>query len=53
MDTMDDIILNFIGGLLLYAVLCAIPYRHRGKNDINKAIEAQLETEKQQEAAVQ
>lgn len=45
MDTMDDIILNFIGGLILYAVLCAYPYRHRGKNDINKQIEAQLHSE--------
>ena len=41
MDTMDDIILNFIGGLALYAILCAFPYRHRGKNDINRLIEAQ------------
>ena len=42
MDTMEDIILNFIGGLLMYAVLCIWPYRHKGKKDINRQIEAQL-----------
>ena len=45
MDTMEDIILNFVGGLIMYAVLCAFPYRHRGKNDINKLITDQLAAE--------
>ena len=40
MDTMGDIILNFIGGFLMYLFLCIYPYRHRGKNDINLKIEA-------------
>ena len=39
MDTMGDIILNFIGGLLMYAVLVVYPYRHRGENDVNRKIE--------------
>ena len=39
MDTMGDIVLNFIGGFLMYAVLCVYPYRHRGENDINRRIE--------------
>ena len=46
MDTMEDIILNFVGGLIMYVVLCIWPYRHKGKNDINLKIEAQTrETE--------
>ena len=47
MDTMGDIILNFIGGFIFFAVLRAYPYRHRGKNDINKQIEAELGDKKQ------
>ena len=39
MDTMGDILLNFIGAFAMYIILCAIPYRHRGKNDINAKIE--------------
>lgn len=46
MDTMGDIVLNFIGGLIMYGVLTLIPYRHKGKNDINKKIEAELLTVK-------
>ncbi len=42
MDTMDDIVMNFVGGILMYIILCVIPYRHRGKNDINLRIEAEL-----------
>lgn len=49
MDTMDDIIMNFIGAFIMYVVLCIFPYRHRGKNDINKKIEAQLAQEKEAE----
>ncbi len=49
MDTMEDIILNFIGGLIMYAILCAFPYRHRGKNDVNARIlrETQAQEKKQ------
>lgn len=39
MDTMGDMVLNFIGALIMYAILVAVPYRHRGKNDINAKIE--------------
>lgn len=39
MDTMGDTVLNFIGGLIMYAVLCFVPYRHRGANNINVSIE--------------
>ena len=39
MDTMGDIVLNFIGGFLMFAFLCIFPYRHRGENDINRKIE--------------
>ena len=38
MDTMGDIVLNFIGAFIMYGVLCLIPYRHRGKNDVNAQI---------------
>ena len=46
MDTMGDIVMNFVGGLIMYAVLCAFPYRHRGEGDINRQIEASLAAEK-------
>ena len=39
MDTMGDIVLNFIGALAIYGILTLIPYRHRGKNDVNALIE--------------
>ncbi len=39
MDTMGDIVLNFVGAFILYVFLCVYPYRHRGKNDVNKQIE--------------
>ena len=38
MDTMGDIVLNFIGGFAMYIILCIIPYNHRGKKDINARI---------------
>lgn len=38
MDTMGDIVLNFIGAFIMYGVLCLIPYRHKGKNDVNAII---------------
>ena len=39
MDTMGDIVLNFIGAFLMYAILCIKPYRHIGANDVNRRIE--------------
>ena len=39
MDTMGDIVMNFVGGFLMYAILRAFPYRHRGEHDINRQIE--------------
>lgn len=43
MDTMCDIVMNFVGGLIMYFILKAFPYRHRGINDINKQIRADNE----------
>ena len=47
MDTMCDIVMNFIGGFIMFAVLRFFPYRHRGKNDINALIEARQTAEKE------
>ncbi len=38
MDTMGDIVLNFIGAFIMFGVLWIIPYRHRGKGDVNAMI---------------
>lgn len=38
MDTMGDIVMNFVGGIIMYLILLKFPYRHRGPNDINAAI---------------
>ena len=40
MDTMEDLLCNSIGGILAYVFLLVYPYRHKGKFDINKIIEA-------------
>lgn len=45
MDTMGDIVLNFVGAFIMYAILCIFPYRHKGKNNINAAIEKTLTIE--------
>ncbi len=42
MDTMGDAILNAIGATAMYIILRIKPYRHTGKNNINKIIEADL-----------
>ncbi|MBR3552525.1 MAG: hypothetical protein IKN72_03950 [Clostridia bacterium] len=39
MDTMGDIVLNFLGAFLMYIFLCIRPYRHIGEKDINRRIE--------------
>ena len=49
MDTMGDIVMNFVGGFIMYAILCAFPYRHRGDDDINRQIEAELTAERERE----
>jgi len=43
MDTMEDIIMNFVGGLIMYVILIKFPYRHRGENGINEQIKAMTE----------
>ena len=53
MDTMGDIVLNFIGAFIMYAVLCFKPYRHRGENDINKRIEAMNRADEAKKAAAE
>lgn len=49
MDTMGDIVLNFVGGLIMYAVLCIFPYRHKGKGDVNAKILRELAEERKSE----
>ena len=53
MDTMGDIVMNFVGGLLMYAILRKWPYRHRGEGDINRQIEEMNRAQQETEAAVQ
>ncbi len=54
MDTMADIIMNFLGGVTMFVILRFVPYRHRGKGDINRQIEAETAAQSQlpAEAAV-
>ena len=47
MDTMADIVMNFVGGIIMYVILCIIPYRHRGKGDINAQILRETAAENQ------
>ena len=35
MDTMEDIVCNAIGGVIVYVVLLVWPYHHTGKNNVN------------------
>lgn len=42
MDTMGDAILNAAGAIPMYIILRLRPYRHIGKNNINKIIEEEL-----------
>jgi hypothetical protein len=39
MDTMSDTVCNAVGGIAGLIVLKIFPYRHRGKNDVNRLIE--------------
>lgn len=52
MDTMGDAILNAIGAVIMYIILRIRPYRHMGKNNINKIIEADLAKNAKEEATV-
>ncbi len=45
MDTMADIVMNFVGGVIMYLILRFFPYRHRGPNDINAKI-TEMQNEK-------
>jgi hypothetical protein len=42
MDTMEDAICNALGAVIMYLILRKKPYRHMGKNNINKMIEEEL-----------
>ena len=52
MDTMADIVMNFVGGIIMYVILCIIPYRHRGKGDINAQILREAAAEQAETANV-
>ena len=52
MDTMGDAILNAIGAIAMYIILRFKPYRHMGKNNINKIIEEELAKNTKEIAAV-
>lgn len=47
MDTMGDIVLNSIGAVAAWILLKIYPYRHKGKDDTNKQIEAELAAQKE------
>lgn len=42
MDTMGDIVLNTTGAVVGWIILKFFPFHHKGKNDVNKEIEASL-----------
>ena len=52
MDTMGDAILNAIGAVAMYIILRFKPYRHSGKNNINKIIEEELAKNTKETATV-
>lgn len=52
MDTMGDIVLNSIGAIVAWVVLKFFPYHHKGKNDVNKQIENELNKSDEKELAV-
>ena len=41
MDTMEDMVCNVLGAVIVYIGLKISPYHHNGKNDVNKWIEEQ------------
>ena len=45
MDTMGDIVLNSVGALIAWVGLKIYPFLHKGKDDINKEIEAKAKKE--------
>ena len=52
MDTMGDAILNAIGAVAMYIILRYKPYRHMGKNNINKIIEEELANNAKEETTI-
>ena len=44
MDTMSDTVCNAVGGIVGYIILRIFPYRHRGKNDVNKLFDTEAAT---------
>ena len=52
MDTMEDAICNAIGAVIMYLILRKKPYRHMGKNNINKIIEEELANNAKENATV-
>ncbi|MBE6834991.1 MAG: hypothetical protein E7515_01920 [Ruminococcaceae bacterium] len=54
MDTMSDTVCNAAGGIVGYIILKIFPYRHRGKNDVNKLFDgSSKEVETAEKAAVE
>lgn len=51
MDTMGDAVLNALGAIPMYLILRKHPYRHMGKNDVNRRIEEELAAEAEKETA--
>lgn len=39
MDTMSDTVCNAVGGIVGFIIIKIYPYRHKGKNDVNKLFE--------------
>lgn len=48
MDTMGDIILNSVGALIAWVGLKIFPFLHKGKDDVNKTIEAENKSQKKE-----
>ena len=46
---MGDAVLNALGAVPMYLILRKHPYRHMGKNDVNRRIEEELAAEKAKE----
>ena len=46
MDTMADTVLNTVGAVISFIFLKIFPYRHRGKNDLNKEFEGRASVSK-------
>ncbi len=49
MDTMGDAVLNALGAVPMYLILRKFPFHHRGKNNVNERIAAELAAAKEAE----